>query len=145
MLAFMSCEKLANITFYADLTTSRSGRPSNAQAEHSHLAPRHLHDLESVFWVLCFICITRDGPGQWREALKDETSPARNVVCRIFEPTETATGGNLKMNILIYDGEFESKISENCAPYFQRLDELLWQFGLSLGWRTMVKRIRRCR
>jgi hypothetical protein len=92
------------------------------------LAPRQLHDLESVFWVVCWICLTRDGPGQWRQDLKKAGSPAAIIVTSIFEPESPRAGGEDKRELFGNTIIFTRDIVDNIAPYFEPLKPLVTEF-----------------
>jgi hypothetical protein len=90
-----------------------------------------VHDLESFFWVLIHICITRQGPGgARREELeqKNEANEAynglRRVIYYLFDSDMDTMGAN-KARLFTHPAEFEPYILNNFHPYFQLLKEVV--------------------
>jgi len=86
-----------------------------------------IHDLESFFWVLVHICITRQGPGGVRrEELeqknqdKEEYHGLRRVVHCFFDSDMTTMGMN-KLEIFTNQHELEQFVLDNFHCYFQQL------------------------
>jgi len=100
---------------------------------HQYLARNHsafhdaIHDLESFFWVLVHICITRQGPGGVRrEELeqqnqdKEEYHGLRRVVHCFFDSDMTTMGMN-KLEIFTNAKELDQFVLNNFHCYFQQL------------------------
>ena len=90
-----------------------------------------IHDLESFFWVLIHICITRQGPGGVRrEELeqKNEVNEAynslRRVIYYLFD-SDMATMAANKARLFTHPAEFEPYILNNFHPSFQPLKEVV--------------------
>ncbi|KAL1762392.1 hypothetical protein FB107DRAFT_198936 [Schizophyllum commune] len=97
-----------------------------------------IHDMESFFWTLLYLCITRSGPGgNRREELEgdilddapdvEEVAELRRIVfCFFGDETET-----IAMNKAQLFGEpelFEEGILRHVHPYFEPLKPLLRQW-----------------
>jgi hypothetical protein len=89
------------------------------------------HDLESFFWVLIHICVTRQGPGGVRrEELeqenqeKEEYNDLRRVVQCFFDSDMVTMAAN-KAEILTHPLEFEQYVLANFHDYFQPLRGLV--------------------
>jgi len=90
-----------------------------------------IHDLESFFWVLIHICITRQGPGGVRrEELEQENevneayNGLRRVIYYLFD-SDMATMAANKARLFTHPAEFEPYILNNFHPYFQPLKEVV--------------------
>jgi hypothetical protein len=89
-------------------------------------SPHHIHDMESVFWLLCWLSLKRDGPGRPRKELNDGTAPKElcKVVDDLFEANPRHTAGH-KVFVLAWSNVFEKRILSNSAPYFVPLTPLI--------------------
>ena len=90
-----------------------------------------VHDLESFFWVLLHICITRNGPGGVRrEELeeKNETNETynglRRVIYYLFD-SDMKTMAENKAELFTHSDDFEPYILGNFHDYFQPLREIV--------------------
>src|SRR5260221_3122532 len=93
-----------------------------------------VHDLESFFWVLVHICITRQGPGgvlreeleQENEA-KEEYEGLRRVVHFFFDSDMGTMAAN-KSEIFTHPNHFEQYVLDNFHDYFQPLRDLVLEW-----------------
>ncbi|KAF9008180.1 hypothetical protein BDZ89DRAFT_1079107 [Hymenopellis radicata] len=94
------------------------------QSGESDLFHDAVHDIESVFWVLIHICLTRSGPGvQQREELTEDSQAheqLRSVVYRFFDADRRVLAFN-KRKLFIYRGDFGESIFQSFHPYFDEL------------------------
>ncbi|TFY81590.1 hypothetical protein EWM64_g2420 [Hericium alpestre] len=97
-----------------------------------------VHDLESFFWVLCWLCVAREGPGRARHFNTDglseeqvaEAIQIHDTVVAAFEQKSTSGIATRKHNILVEMGSFTSTILNSFTPYFEPLETLLcWLHG----------------
>ncbi|KAL1707693.1 hypothetical protein EV121DRAFT_277882 [Schizophyllum commune] len=137
------------------LRAPRVGNPPFASAQILNTAPvsvnrhfsgfRHngvlhdaIHDMESFFWTLLYLCITRSGPGGDRReelegdilddapSVEDVAELRRIVFCFFGDETET-----IAMNKAQLFGEpdlFETDVLRHAHPYFEPLKPLLRQW-----------------
>lgn len=70
-----------------------------------------MHDLESFFWVLFWICIHYDGPGRGTKA-------SRFDKWNYVDPEELA---EIKKGLVSHEGDFIKRTEENFTPYYQSL------------------------
>ncbi|KAI9775934.1 MAG: hypothetical protein M1839_000723 [Geoglossum umbratile] len=70
-----------------------------------------MHDLESFFWVLIWICIHYTGPGQDREATDFD----------FWNYENTTKLAKIKQGMVVHEGDFIKEISQNFTPYYQPL------------------------
>lgn len=115
--------------------------------EHSTRRPHNaIHDLESFFWVLTYLCLTRQGPGGQR---RNELMPAESCLPEnepIVRPYYCFFGDENIMNmahnkrILFQKNHYEEYVLERIHPYFFPLKPLLlkWWKILRLGYRYPV-------
>ncbi|KAG6826406.1 hypothetical protein H0H92_015929 [Tricholoma furcatifolium] len=113
------------------LTASRlEGR---CREDEKRLAHDARHDLEALFWVMTYICITRGGPGGQRRDELDPESNARNF--RLREQIQSAEFGLFssddfseitknKRNVFVWK-RYESGIMPCFHPYFNGLKPLM--------------------
>ena len=121
------------------------GNPPSQKVAQTSFAFRHnpIHDLESVFWLLCWLCLTRDGPGQTRRILLEDGDPPtlrdRPKVVEPFSPDDfprikaqvanafdnIAMEGAQKRLMMISRPDFSRQVLKNMAPYFVPLKVLL--------------------
>src|ERR1700676_5051749 len=89
---FMSSEILGREYIFSDLDADDDVLNKPKPLSHEKKVPVHnaAHDLEGFFWVLAWLCLSRDGPARRRsELLPDNNDPQqepfRTVFARIFE------------------------------------------------------------
>ncbi|KAF8889478.1 hypothetical protein CPB85DRAFT_1441387 [Mucidula mucida] len=111
---------------------SRTGTPPYTSGEillqirYSTKAPIFhdaIHDIESFFWVLVHICLTRSGPGQRRKELDGDSGDHKVlqfIIYCFFDAKPVDLGANKK---LLFDRpeDFEGTIIQNFHPYFDEL------------------------
>ncbi|KAH9885619.1 hypothetical protein C8Q73DRAFT_659679 [Cubamyces lactineus] len=95
-----------------------------------------IHDMESLFWVLLFLCITRAGPGGERredfageltdfpKERQDQVARLRNAVRNLFDG-DVATIAYYKEHLFQNPQEFETEILRHIHPYFEVLKPTL--------------------
>ncbi|TDL22921.1 hypothetical protein BD410DRAFT_182873 [Rickenella mellea] len=76
------------------------------------------HDLESLFYVFCWICITRAGPGRSRKDFKFENS---HLAKWAGKPTDTPVDIGCKKSTSVQVEWFEPWILNEFHPYFHGL------------------------
>ncbi|KAI9856816.1 MAG: hypothetical protein M1813_008753 [Trichoglossum hirsutum] len=69
-----------------------------------------MHDLESFFWVLFWICIHYTGPGR-----------ARETEFEFWNYENTTRLAEIKQGMVVHEGDFIKKVSQNFTPYHQPL------------------------
>lgn len=82
-----------------------------------------IHDLESFFWVLCWLCIFRDGPAHerknWGET-EDDRKRMRRDASNVFEIKNMAGIAAAKRQLMCWPTIFRSTLSDIftafCAP-----------------------------
>jgi len=86
-----------------------------------------VHDLESFFWVLVHICITRQGPGgvrreelEQKNQEKEEYNALRRVVHCFFDSDMDMMIAN-KKELFMHPDDLEGYILDNFHSYFQKL------------------------
>ena len=86
-----------------------------------------VHDLESFFWVLVHICITRQGPGgvrreelEQKNQEKEEYNALRRVVHCLFDSDMNMMAAN-KKELFLHPDDLEEYILNNFHGYFQQL------------------------
>ncbi|KAA1475727.1 hypothetical protein DENSPDRAFT_932556 [Dentipellis sp. KUC8613] len=102
-----------------------------------------IHDLESFFWVLLHICLTRAGPGGTRRSgARPYTQDTNKTLCdQIFALFDNSDDGSLlvaKWQFIVSSEDLEQVIQPLIHPYFSCLNHLLseWRKILSLGYNT---------
>ncbi|KAL4243383.1 hypothetical protein ABKN59_011329 [Abortiporus biennis] len=86
-----------------------------------------VHDLESFFWLLCWICVTREGPSTRRDLdIKNkEHRPVIRIIHQLFEEESmTILGSNKRKVFKLYD-TFETTVIDNFTPYFRPFGSLV--------------------
>ncbi|TFY70025.1 hypothetical protein EVG20_g2910 [Dentipellis fragilis] len=144
-VAFMSYEMLAD-TQYRPIRPSRNdvkrqmmavnAEPSTAAA--SGVKHDAIHDLESLFWVLCWICLTREGPGKIRETWPKSTEQVnliRATIAETFEHNSSKDIARFKLELLGTLGTWSNKIMGAASPYFMPLSDCLYDLH-ELLWDT---------
>ncbi|KAH8084361.1 hypothetical protein BXZ70DRAFT_900425 [Cristinia sonorae] len=150
-MAFMSAELLGSGQFFVRNVIQRTDVPDASEV----IVHTAIHDMESVFWVFLYICLTRRGPGGARreeldsgvdpktysEDLPAETTRAmrvRTIVEALFDsPYATALARN-KRNLFQHPKDFEEDILPFIHPYFKPLETLLvrWFKLFQIAYRT---------
>ncbi|KAH8084354.1 hypothetical protein BXZ70DRAFT_900451 [Cristinia sonorae] len=134
-LAFMSAELFGSGPYFGRTVIPRTDIPNTSQVV-VHTA---IHDMESVFWVFLYICLTRRGPGGARreELYSDSSMPSedstrtthearvRAIVEALFDsPYERVIQQN-KRNLFTNPQDFEVDILPFIHPYFKPIEALL--------------------
>ena len=90
-----------------------------------------VHDLESFFWVLVHICLTRQGPGgvrreelEQKNEAKEKYNGLRRVILCFFDSDVTTMAAN-KAEIFTHPDEFDQYVLDNFHEYFQPLKDLV--------------------
>jgi hypothetical protein len=147
-MAFMSAEILLNKSIF------RRGQPESIMttldplllpSTCGYVTPKHdvVHDMESIFWCLVYICLCRDGPGTLRrEVLKmlrpgehgsftDAEDDLRSTIRGLFA-SDRYTSGTLKKAIMRHGLE-EDDLFTKIAPFFRPLSSLIDNFASLLS------------
>ncbi|TFY75438.1 hypothetical protein EWM64_g8575 [Hericium alpestre] len=148
-IAFMSYEILANTPYFAGSVKGGPAgdeKPSSMELEDESEESKELegvahgavHDLESFFWVLCWLCVAREGPGRARhfsadglnEEQKAQAMQIQTAIALTFEQKSITGIADRKKNILTEMGGFTKFILNSFTPYFKPLKKLLrWLHG----------------
>ncbi|KAG6894934.1 hypothetical protein C0995_013489, partial [Termitomyces sp. Mi166 len=85
-----------------------------------------IHDVESLFWVLVNLCLTRKGPGaEMRREELDNDSPShtglRKIVNELFESKNDETLKEAKISRHDYPELFGEEVVKYFHPYFEPL------------------------
>jgi hypothetical protein len=87
-----------------------------------------VHDLEGFFWVLCYLCMTREGPNSRRPELRETTAPATKqlhaAVSAFFEQEDREKIGTQKIEALRFSEGFEDEVLKYFHPLFETLKPL---------------------
>lgn len=83
------------------------------------LVQKPCHDLESLFYVLLYMCMAYVGPGQ-RRSEKELEDTQKFPLCEWFEPKNFTSIGATKAGHLAV---FEYRLRPNFTPYFMDLVE----------------------
>lgn len=88
-----------------------------------------IHDLESIFWVLVWLCLHRSAPGTRRKALDielpdGERTDLQMAVEDLFEGSLSTTANHKKL-ILTDDSDYASDVVAHITPFCQPLKPLL--------------------
>ncbi|ETW77007.1 hypothetical protein HETIRDRAFT_460499 [Heterobasidion irregulare TC 32-1] len=135
--AFMSAEiiYLSNVRYEGTEALRSTGRVVHSV----------IHDLESFFWVLLYLCLTRDGPGGGRrielsinEPLTEETKPIYAAVYCLFDSEDDHTLWNNKRLLFNNPDDLDEIILKCIHPYFDSLKPLIsrWWKTLRFGYMT---------
>lgn len=83
-----------------------------------------VHDLESFFWVLCWLCVSYEGPSTRRTHAWDKgeavTANLKGAIRAMFESTDARLLASEKALFLISAPQ-KSELRRWCAPYFRPL------------------------
>ncbi|OSD08234.1 hypothetical protein PYCCODRAFT_1357249 [Trametes coccinea BRFM310] len=98
----------------------------------SHVIHDAIHDMESCFWVLLYLCMTRSGPGGVRreelvselDAVPAEIEELRTIVYCFFDGSLERIARNKKQAFEDYKS-FEPLVLRHIHPYFEPLRPLL--------------------
>ena len=126
-LAFMSSEIIEDRPYFSV--------PSNFA---KHCVHTVIHDIESFFWVLIYLCLTRKGPGGARRDELDNELPSTasqaeidqarrllDVVHCLFDCQHAGLIARTKSNLFRGITNFETTVLDLIHPYFNRLKHLL--------------------
>lgn len=84
-----------------------------------------VHDLESFFWVLCWLCVSYEGPSTRRTQAWDEdetlTTNLKQAIRKTFESPDAVVLASQKTALLIHSDPDDSKLDTWCTPYFHPL------------------------
>ena len=111
------------------------GEHSLVNSEHkessSTFTHQAVHDMESFFWVLMYICLTRKGPGgARRDELDHEDNPSdhtkelRHIIYCLFDCNWEPLTRN-KTRVLTSGNDLEDFILPYFHPYFDDLKDLM--------------------
>ena len=97
-----------------------------------------IHDIESLFWVLMFICLVREGPGMnmlRRELISDtaENDGLQGIIYRYFDASEFNKILLNKGKLFTNFEKMEVDILHNFHSYFEPLKEMMVRW-----WHIMV-------
>lgn len=104
-----------------------------------------IHDLESFFWVLLYLCLTRDGPGGGRrnelssnDPLTERTRPIYAAVHCLFDSEDDVTLWTNKRLLFDNPNDLKNIILKCIHPYFTILKCLIskWWTTLRFGYFT---------
>ncbi|TFY75196.1 hypothetical protein EWM64_g8813, partial [Hericium alpestre] len=84
-----------------------------------------VHDLESFFWVLCWICMARDGPGKPRVFDPAEMTVPQQWLIKIFEQRNCTNIALQKKELISSPETFQSGVLDSFSPYFEPLAPLV--------------------
>ncbi|KAH8091829.1 hypothetical protein BXZ70DRAFT_471969 [Cristinia sonorae] len=108
---------------------------SNLRTDVVNLQPVHgaIHDLESLFWIFLYLCLTRAGPGGKRRADFDEeptgecdaVAKLHAIVWRLFESPEDHEIAFNKRDLFIHPESLKTLLIPAMHPYFEPLHQLL--------------------
>ncbi|TFY51397.1 hypothetical protein EVG20_g11017, partial [Dentipellis fragilis] len=133
--AFMSAEVLSNQPNWPD-TVRGPEKYVNGHIFHSAI-----HDLESFFWVLVYLCLTRAGPGgDHRDPPEDFKARAQldNIVTCLFTSDDDLVLARNKHDLFQSPKDMQDFIIPHFHPYFQCVSNLVldWWNILQLAYRT---------
>ncbi|KAA1477282.1 hypothetical protein DENSPDRAFT_933622 [Dentipellis sp. KUC8613] len=133
--AFMSAEVLTNQPNWQNRTRGPE-KYINGRIFHSAI-----HDLESFFWVLVYLCLTRAGPGgEHRDPPEDSKAHAQldNIVACLFTSDDYLDIARNKHDLFESPEDLQDYIIPHFHPYFQCLSDLVldWWNALQLAYRT---------
>ncbi|KAH9833523.1 uncharacterized protein C8Q71DRAFT_849857 [Rhodofomes roseus] len=120
---FMSGEILEEKHYYRAATVQKQGSTSNTTSRPLHTFH---HDLESLFWILLWICICRAGPAlrRFRSVGKADDSDALSQHNLLFTAPGQKQLGRNKRNLIRNEEDFDDCL-EVVADYYQPLLPLL--------------------
>ena len=80
-----------------------------------------VHDLESFFWVLVHICLTRQGPG----GVRREELKQKNQVTEKYH-------GLRRVILPLFDSDM-SIIKQKSSPIHMNLDNMFWTISINIS------------
>ncbi len=86
---------------------------------------RVLHDMESFFWVLVYICLTREGPGGARRGDLSKNEALMMVVYHLFDSPDKENLAESKRSMFAHPDHFEKFVLCHLTKYFEPLRDLL--------------------
>ena len=95
-----------------------------------------VHDMESLFWVLMFICLTRKGPGanMYRDQLlEQDNNNLKTLIRGLFDDKEMLVILMNKQAHFFRPDKLESEVMANFDGYFQDLKKMMFQW-----WRILI-------
>ncbi|THV01440.1 hypothetical protein K435DRAFT_853845 [Dendrothele bispora CBS 962.96] len=105
-----------------------------------------VHDMESMFWVLLYLCLTRKGPGgDLRDELFDQPSPLEKstqdllLVLYFFYDSPTQVIQNNKNTLFKNPKDLDPHILRHIHPYFNDVKPILLEW-----WRILCLGFKRC-
>ena len=131
---FVSAELLLGTPYFAV-----GARANHHTSEKRLEVPRHEfnHDLESILWIILWICICSSGGGVRRPALHDTQYEDHEelmwAVTSLFESTDSSVLGRTKWAAIIAEDFFDRFV--NCVDdFYSALKPVLWAL-----WRVLHK------
>ncbi|KAA1477280.1 hypothetical protein DENSPDRAFT_844489 [Dentipellis sp. KUC8613] len=114
------------------ITTTDTGEFRLFREDHSAI-----HDLESFWWIILYICLSRNGPGgaQRDELFQrrgEEAGWLRNIVDCLFETKSEQIRCRNKVELFENLDHLQSFIIPRFHPYFKGLEKLIME------WRTIL-------
>ena len=105
-------------------------RPKGFNEKWRHEA---INDVESLFWVLIFICLVRKGPGinmLRTELLEDDPKDEelQNILHSYFDSDNRPVISQNKKELFIQDDNMDKDILANFHPYFEPLKNMMDQW-----------------
>lgn len=102
------------------------------KSQKKELVHSFVHDLEGFFWVLVWLCLSRDGPAcRWCELLPDNQDPQQKLLCiaftDLFEENDKVLALT-KQWMFIERPYFYNDVLGNISVYCTPLQGLLHQF-----------------
>ncbi|KAI0792041.1 hypothetical protein C8Q75DRAFT_754229 [Abortiporus biennis] len=103
---------------------------SSSESYSSLLTIKHapIHDLESFFWLLCWICLTREGPSTSRQRKPKSSTSDRNlarIIEEVFDQQDFQKLATKKRDLFSSNALFRKEILQNFAPYFAPFKRLV--------------------
>lgn len=115
----------------ATLFAHRKGVPRVTYKVNRH---EPIHNLEAFFWILCWLCISYNGPGR-RVVLNKKSSEdkrLKNIIYKLFDGDHAGHNVEAKRNIITRDLVFERNILDNIQPYFLLIHDTIIELYLLL-------------
>jgi len=104
-----------------------------------------IHDLESLWYVLCHLCLTCDGPGgqrrkEFQPGVVTPNASVRQlqwVVLRLFDDPDSTSLAENKRELFAQPTHLLSHVFPHFSEYFEALKPMLrdWFLVLSIGYR----------
>ena len=97
-----------------------------------------IHDIESLFWVITYICLIREGPGKnmLRKELQNddpESKDLQGVIYRYFDISDSHLIFANKQALFDNHNQMDNDILLQFHPYFEPLKRMMIQW-----WRVMI-------